>query len=166
MVIPNWLPMQPGGSRSITNRADRISFPKLGRMDVLVAYQKGLNNILSCLVLVLVDARRRVRFSFIGKGSERARLTGIARRLAPAEIEFVESLPNQQISQRLDDADCVVLASRYEVMSIFALEAATPYSCRMQSVAPSALATTSPECWVRSRSKWRHDSSLPIRCVG
>ncbi|WP_119354251.1 glycosyltransferase family 4 protein [Azohydromonas sediminis] len=123
MVIPNSVPTHPRASHSSAYPDNRINFLTLGRMDVLGANQKGFDDILSSLALLPAESRRRVRFTFIGKGSERARLMGIARVLEPAEIEFIESLPNQDVSRRLHDSDCIVLASRYEGMSIFALEA-------------------------------------------
>lgn len=123
MVIPNSLPLHPRDGNSDDNCSQRVRFLTLGRMDALGTNQKGFEDILLALALLSTESRRRVQFTFIGKGSERARLMEIASRLGPAEIEFIESIPNQQVSDRLHDSDCVVLASRYEGMSIFALEA-------------------------------------------
>jgi glycosyltransferase involved in cell wall biosynthesis len=122
-VIGNSAPARGGAPRTGFSRPDRVQFMTLGRMDWQGANQKGFDDILLALLHLSPELRRRVHLTIIGKGSERARLMRVAGRIEDAHVEFIESLPNSAVRERLRDVDCVILASRYEGMSVFALEA-------------------------------------------
>jgi glycosyltransferase involved in cell wall biosynthesis len=47
----------------------------------------------------------------------------IAASIDGVQVEFIQALPNETVRAYLRQVDCVILASRYEGMSVFALEA-------------------------------------------
>jgi glycosyltransferase involved in cell wall biosynthesis len=100
----------------------RRKFLTLGRMDEMGANQKGFDDILMAILLLSDDQKKSLSIKFIGKGSERNRLMKLASNIPLIEFEFIESLPNSEVSTLLHKTDCVILASRYEGMSVFAME--------------------------------------------
>lgn len=122
-VIENSAPSLGVAPRLGFASPDRVHFLALGRMDWQGANQKGFDDILLALLHLKPAQRRRVHLTVIGKGSERERLTRIAAGIDGARIEFVETLPNDDVRALLKAVDGVILASRYEGMSMFALEA-------------------------------------------
>ncbi|MDO9091974.1 MAG: glycosyltransferase family 4 protein [Rubrivivax sp.] len=122
-VIENSAPMLGGVPRHGFARPDRVHFMTLGRMDWQGANQKGFDDILLALLHLDPAARQRVQLTVVGKGTERARLMQLASGIEGATVEFIESMPNNAVREHLQTVDCVILASRYEGMSVFALEA-------------------------------------------
>jgi glycosyltransferase involved in cell wall biosynthesis len=122
-VIENSAPSLGAAPRQSFASPDRVHFLTLGRMDWQGANQKGFDDILLALLHLSSDQRRRVQLTVVGKGSERERLIRIAAGIDGARIEFAETLPNDEVRALLRAVDGVILASRYEGMSMFALEA-------------------------------------------
>jgi glycosyltransferase involved in cell wall biosynthesis len=100
----------------------RHKFLTLGRMDEMGANQKSFEDILMAIILLSDTHKKSLSITFIGKGSERNRLMKIASNIPFVEFKFIESLPNSEVSEVLFETDCVILASRYEGMSVFAME--------------------------------------------
>jgi len=122
-VVENSAPTIDGLQRRGFAQKDRVQFLTLGRMDWQGANQKGFDDILLALAHLRPELRRRIGLTIIGKGGERGRLMRIAAGIGGFQAEFIESLPNEGVRDYLRRVDCVVLASRYEGMSMFALEA-------------------------------------------
>jgi glycosyltransferase involved in cell wall biosynthesis len=123
-VVPNSIEMSGDVSHGpFSERGARRHFVTLGRMDRNGVNQKGFEDIIGALWLVCEADRSSMRITFVGAGSERARLLRAARAVPFVECEFIERLPNNEVSKLIRSADCVVLASRYEGMSVFAMEA-------------------------------------------
>ena len=120
--IPNSIDVANFGTIARTRTQDRYEFLTLGRMDVLGANQKGFDDILMAIILLPDEIKNRVSFTIVGKGCARDRLMRIASKIDIVNIKFIESLPNAEVSKLLHSSDCVILASRYEGMSIFAME--------------------------------------------
>jgi glycosyltransferase involved in cell wall biosynthesis len=95
----------------------------LGRMNWVGANQKGFDDIFMALNEMTPEQRAGIHLTVIGQGDERPRLRAIGSVIPDIEIDFVAGLPNAQVRQLLREVDGVILASRYEGMSVFALEA-------------------------------------------
>lgn len=122
-VIPNSAPQLTASPRSAEPAASRRRFMTLGRMDWVGANQKGFDDILMALQEMTPEQRQRIHLTVIGQGGEQPRLQAVAAIIPDVEIEFVASMPNPKVREMLRAVDCVILASRYEGMSVFALEA-------------------------------------------
>lgn len=122
-VIPNSAPQLVETARAIGPTADRRRFMTLGRMNWVGANQKGFDDILMALHEMPPEQRRRIHLTVIGQGEEQSRLRAVAAMISDVEIEFIAGLPNAQVRELLRSVDGVILASRYEGMSVFALEA-------------------------------------------
>lgn len=120
--ISNFVPIERHKSQG------RYEFLTLGRMDILGTNQKGFDDILMAIILLPNSIKNIVSFTIVGKGSERDRLMRIASKINLVKFKFIESLPNTEVSKLLFSSDCVILASRYEGMSIFAMESLA-HSC-------------------------------------
>lgn len=122
-VIPN---SAPGGFLAQQRQhggLQRRRYVTLGRMDWVGTNQKGFDDILMALLEMTAEQRKSIHLTFVGQGGEQARLRRVADGIPDAEIEFIDHLPNAQVRQLLGEVDGVILASRYEGMSVFALEA-------------------------------------------
>lgn len=127
-TIPNAIIAKDPRVALVFSGIRRHKFLTLGRMDELGANQKGFDDILMAIILLSDANKKSLNITFIGKGSERPRLMKIASNIPFVEFEFIESLQNSEVSKRLNETDCVVLASRYEGMSVFAMESLA-HSC-------------------------------------
>jgi glycosyltransferase involved in cell wall biosynthesis len=110
----------PQQSAAGANR--RLSFVTLGRMDKTGILQKGFDDILDAFTLIKKDVSG-IDVLFIGGGREKPALQQRVAQSGFSFISFAEGLTNQQTLQILQQSDVVILASRYEGMSMFALEA-------------------------------------------
>jgi glycosyltransferase involved in cell wall biosynthesis len=122
ITIPNAITVKAPRQNDISFNKRRHNFLTLGRMDEMGANQKGFDDILMAIILLSDTDKKSVSITFIGKGSDRERLMKIASNIPFVEFNFVESLPNNEVSILLYKTDCVILASRYEGMSVFAME--------------------------------------------
>lgn len=119
-VIPNSVAEV---DQTVTPRIDLpIRLVTLGRMDNMGINQKGFEDVLLALSLLPVPIRQRLALLVIGKGSERTRLIRLTEELGLDNVCFIESMPNEKVQDELRHAHAVVLASRYEGQSMFALE--------------------------------------------
>jgi glycosyltransferase involved in cell wall biosynthesis len=126
-VLPNTIRNLPVNAIPTTgdsgeNSNKPVSFITLGRMDKTGILQKGFDDILDAFTLIRNEVQN-ADVLFIGNGSEKAKLQQRVAQSALPFIHFKEGLTNQQTLQLLQEADVVILASRYEGMSMFALEA-------------------------------------------
>ncbi len=109
-VIPN-IPM---------NRSNDLKLFLLGRMDSLGNNQKGFSDFIYALKLMPSNILLRFRIKIVGKGNMKSELMSLCADLP--NIEFIDSLPHDKVIQELLNSDVVALPSRYEGLSMFALE--------------------------------------------
>lgn len=122
-VVPNSAPPLTAMPRPVVTTNVRKRFMTLGRMNWVGANQKGFDDILMALHEMTPAQRASIHLTVIGQGEEQPRLRALGIAIPDVEIEFITGLPNAQVRQLLCEVDAVILASRYEGMSVFALEA-------------------------------------------
>lgn len=122
-VVPNSAPALVDVPRPVETTKPRRRFMTLGRMNWVGANQKGFDDIFMALNEMTPAQRAGIHLTVIGQGDEQPRLRAIGLAIPDIEIEFVAGMPNAQVRQLLREVDGVILASRYEGMSVFALEA-------------------------------------------
>jgi glycosyltransferase involved in cell wall biosynthesis len=122
-VVPNSAPRLSSTPRPVVMPNSRRRFMTLGRMNWVGANQKGFDDILMALHELTPEQRASIHLTVIGQGDEQPRLRTLAGSIPDVEIDFIAGLPNAQIRKLLSEVDGVILASRYEGMSVFALEA-------------------------------------------
>jgi len=123
-VIPNALLSEIARDRGCFSPPESVRhFVTLGRMDARGVNQKGFDDILGALANLSDSERTRVKLTLIGAGNDRDRLISLSQKISCVEFEFIERLPNDAVASIVASADCVILASRYEGMSMFAMEA-------------------------------------------
>jgi len=101
--------------------SSKLKFFLLGRMDYLGNNQKGFTDFIYALKLLETQVLDKLDITIVGKGNMRESLIGLCEELN--NINFIEELPHDDIVKKLQDSDVVVLPSRYEGLSMFALEA-------------------------------------------
>ena len=106
----------------VVHDTDRRRLIALGRMDVLGVAQKGFEDLLYGLSALDKNTRGRLHTEIIGDGELRVHLENLARRLKLDNVTFSGRLNNPVVRERLLDADVVVLLSRFEGRSMFAIE--------------------------------------------
>jgi glycosyltransferase involved in cell wall biosynthesis len=122
-VVPNSAPRVTSIPRPVSTATERRRFLTLGRMNWVGANQKGFDDILMALQEMTSEQRAGIHLTIIGHGEEQSRLRAVASTISDVQIEFVTKMPNPKVRQLLCEVDGVILASRYEGMSVFALEA-------------------------------------------
>ena len=98
----------------------RIRLISLGRMDYLGNNQKGFTDLIYALRLLPKSVHDKLDIKIIGKGELRDSFKRLCSHLP--NIIFIEELPHEAVMRELQEADAVVLPSRYEGLSMFALE--------------------------------------------
>lgn len=100
---------------------DKIKVFTLGRMDYIGNNQKGFLDVVRAIQTLPLDIVNRFEFTFVGDGDMRASI--LQRMKNYPNVTFIQSLTHKEVIQSLELSDVVVLASRYEGLSMFALEA-------------------------------------------
>lgn len=124
-VLPNCF-NKPINVEEVTrdNKERKLELVSLGRMDQSGKLQKGFSDLLGALLLASDDIRHRVNYTIIGRGESLDDYRNFARINELDFVKFVEFEEHSQVLDRLNNnCDIVVLPSRYEGMSMFALEA-------------------------------------------
>lgn len=100
------------------------TFFTLGRMDAEGYKQKGFDDLLEALKLCKnLFEQTKSTFVVVGDGSEAEKFR---HQLASDQLNFVKYIPSlkrEEVIQYLQQSDVAVLPSRYEGLSVFALEA-------------------------------------------
>ncbi|MEM5807228.1 MAG: glycosyltransferase family 4 protein [Candidatus Aenigmatarchaeota archaeon] len=126
-IIPNtidpdtvsWV-LSSNNSSNISTTEHKIKALTLGRMNRLGFNQKGFLDLAHALNILKKDIVYKFDITIIGKGEESIKLKKLLHSFP--NVRFVESLDHKSILKILIDNDVVVLPSRYEGMSMFALE--------------------------------------------
>lgn len=102
------------------NVGDKLKLFILGRMDRLGFNQKGFLDFIHALKLLDDKVVNRFEITVVGKGNEKSKILSLAKEFH--NITFIDELPHLQTINFLKQSDIVVLPSRYEGLSMFALE--------------------------------------------
>lgn len=94
----------------------------LGRMDAAGLAQKGFEDLLYAIATLSDEDRRCLEVEIIGDGECRGTLEILKSRLNLDNVRFTGRMPNFEVRKRLQQADVVVLLSRFEGRSVFAIE--------------------------------------------
>lgn len=121
-VIDNAVPDFGDRPDSSRVRSDTRRLVALGRMDALGVAQKGFEDLLHGLATLDKQTRSRLDVEIIGDGALRLSLEALAKRLSLENITFCGRLSNNEVRARLLSGDVVVLLSRFEGRSMFAIE--------------------------------------------
>ena len=108
----------------INLKKDKITFLSLGRMDYFGVIEKGFQDILVALSY-LKDKNyfNDLKLIIIGDGNCRNKLIKFSQELGlKKQIKFIKYLPNNEVQYLQSKVSAVILASRFEGCSMFALE--------------------------------------------
>ena len=106
----------------------KIKIFTLGRMDYLGNNQKGFTDFIFAIKLLPKSVLRRFEIKIVGKGVMRQKLIDLCEGIE--NIYFIEEMRHDEVLNTLSNSDVVVLPSRYEGLSMFALEGlATGNAC-------------------------------------
>jgi glycosyltransferase involved in cell wall biosynthesis len=116
-VVPNPVNLIPPADLKLN---EKLKVIVLGRMEYLGYNQKGFADLICALRLLPVESLHRFEIKIIGSGPMRAEL--ISQSSGLTNVEFIEELSHAEIIGELQKSDMVILPSRYEGLSMFALE--------------------------------------------
>lgn len=102
------------------NVGDKLKLFILGRMDRLGFNQKGFLDFIHALKLMDSELVNKFEITVVGKGDEKQKIISLTKEFN--NITFIDELPHSQTISLLKQSDIVVLPSRYEGLSMFALE--------------------------------------------
>lgn len=102
------------------NIQDKLRLFILGRMDRLGFNQKGFLDFIYALKLLDYELVSKFEIIVVGKGNEKTKILSLAKEFH--NITFIDELSHLQTIEFLKQSDIVVLPSRYEGLSMFALE--------------------------------------------
>ncbi len=119
-VLPNPILNIYDDTDSLKFPEDRLKFFLLGRMDYLGNNQKGFEDFFYALKLIDKKLLKQLDITIVGKGDMKEYLIKLSKNIVC--INFIEGLPHKEVIEYLKNSDVVVLPSRYEGLSMFALE--------------------------------------------
>jgi len=119
-VVPNTI--YPDSDYSVQNYQfpNKIKAVILGRMEFEGFIQKGFIDLFIALNTVSPAVLERFELTVVGQGPHRDELEKLSSQLEC--VKFIDSLPHNEIINKLLDSDMVILPSRFEGLSMFALE--------------------------------------------
>ncbi len=118
-VIPNVVDVKKIGEVNI-EVGEKIKLVFLARMDKLGVNQKGFLDFIYALKLAGKKNILKYEITIIGKGDLRNRIIELCKEFE--NVKFIDNLPNAEVINLLKQSDVIVLPSRYEGLSMFALE--------------------------------------------
>lgn len=120
-IIPNTIFPDPLYLARPENEAkDKIKAVLLGRMEREGYIQKGFEDVFIALNLIEPSLLERLDLLVIGQGEYKRYLTHLAQPLNC--VTFIDSMNHDDLILLLQSADLVILPSRFEGLSMFALE--------------------------------------------
>lgn len=99
---------------------DRLKLFILGRMDRLGFNQKGFLDFIFALKLLDQEVLDRFEITVVGEGDRKSQILKLSQGFD--NLLFIDSLPHDELISCMKESDIVVLPSRYEGLSMFALE--------------------------------------------
>lgn len=116
-VLPNAVnPIEPDNF----SVSEKIKIFNLGRMDYLGNNQKGFTDFIYALKLLPKNVLDKFDIKIVGKGDMRKSLVNLCENFD--NVTFIEEMPHREVIDALRSSDVVILPSRYEGLSMFALE--------------------------------------------
>ncbi len=120
-ILPNTIFTDNIKITDFSIKKNRLRLVIVGRMDYLGNNQKGFTDFVYALKLLNTEILEKYEIIVIGKGKMRSYLMSLCKDIE--NIKFIESLNHNEMISLLIESDVVVLPSRYEGLSMFALEA-------------------------------------------
>ena len=111
--------------KSLWITKDRLRIITLGRMNKGGLVQKGMKDIFDALILLKNKSPKilkNIEMIVIGDGEYKEYLKKIVRNNSLDFITFIDYVSHDELLSILDEADVSILASRFEGLSMFALE--------------------------------------------
>ncbi|ACL93931.1 glycosyltransferase [Caulobacter vibrioides] len=121
-VVRDELDQNGDGSKSQYIKPDLVNVVTLGRMDKQGVAQKGFEDLLFALSSMKPADREKLNIIIIGDGDCREDLSHLAKSLNLSNVVFAGRMANSQVRNTLRDAEVVALLSRFEGLSMFAIE--------------------------------------------
>lgn len=100
--------------------SEKVKIFTLGRMDYLGNNQKGFTDLIYALQLLPKSVRDKFEIKIVGKGDMRSSLINLSKNID--NIVFIAEMSHKEVISTLKTSDVVILPSRYEGLSMFALE--------------------------------------------
>ena len=108
--------------------SEKVKIFNLGRMDYLGNNQKGFSDFIYALKLLPKGVLDKFEIKIVGKGDMRSSLINLCKNID--NVTFIEEMPHKEVISALKSSDVIILPSRYEGLSMFALEGlATGNAC-------------------------------------
>lgn len=108
--------------------SEKVKIFNLGRMDYLGNNQKGFSDFIYALKLLPKGVLDKFEIKIVGKGDMRSSLINLCKNID--NVTFIEEMPHKEVINALKSSDVIILPSRYEGLSMFALEGlATGNAC-------------------------------------
>ena len=120
-VLPNIICSSNSHINQKNNLKNKLDFLFVGRLDYLGNNQKGFDDVVDALKIINLEVKRVIKIHIVGKGF----CTNILLKQindAGVDFEYYEELTSTQMKEKIDFVDICLLPSRYEGLSMFALE--------------------------------------------
>ncbi len=102
--------------------SNKLKLFTLGRLDSAGLLQKGFSDLLAAFTLIDKNKLDHIELTIVGQGKDKQKLIDYARRKQFDFIRFIDYMPHDETLRNLAESDIVVLPSRIEGLSLFALE--------------------------------------------
>lgn len=121
-VLPNTIKEKDFQMSNHFKQENKIKLFMLGRMDYDGYLQKGFEDFINALLLLENETNEKLEIIIVGSGEYRSHLIKKSNEFN-LPIQFIEKLNHEETLGTMSQADVVILPSRFEGMSMFALEA-------------------------------------------
>ncbi len=102
--------------------SDRINVVTLGRMDKQGVAQKGFEDLLFAISSLSTEDSQKINLIIIGDGEKRDELIDLSNSLDLINVKFTGRMNNSDVRHNLRSSEVVALVSRFEGLSMFAIE--------------------------------------------
>jgi GT2 family glycosyltransferase len=114
-------------SKTANKKNDLITFVILGSIE----HRKGQDIVLNAIRKLKPEVLHKAEFIFVGKPLDKALVNEI-KKACSENIQYIDAMPREDVLKLYEEADCIIIPSRDEPMSLVAIEAAilaTPFIC-------------------------------------
>lgn len=106
----------------VESDSDYINIVTLGRMDKQGVAQKGFEDLLFAISSLKTEDINKIKVIIIGDGEKRNELVDLSNSLGLVNIKFMGRMNNAEVRRTLRRSEVVALVSRFEGLSMFAIE--------------------------------------------